>query len=249
MILELDAGNTRIKWRQLDEKSGETLAAGVVTDVQALTDGELATCRPVMVRMCSVRGAVAADSIGQWVAALWGLPLQLATVSRHCAGVTNQYADMSRMGADRWLAMIAAYNRKPGASVVVDAGTALTVDMIAASGLHLGGYILPGRRLMMEGLEANTLIRLRRRDTGTIEPGNDTDAAVLNGILASEVALLERVMRTMAAAGTPLTLFLAGGDAELLASQLGDLAPEIVPTLVLDGLAYACPAPGLDGGA
>ena len=248
MILELDAGNTRIKWRQLDEASGETIAAGVFDDAEALTASDLSGSRPVMVRMCSVRGAAVAESIGQWVTAQWGLPLQLARVTRSCAGVTNQYQDLSRMGADRWLAMIAAYNRKPGASVVVDAGTAFTVDMIDASGLHLGGYILPGRRLMMESLEGNTLIRLRRRDTESTDPGNDTDAAVLNGILASQVALLERVMQRMAAAGAPVSLFLAGGDAPLLAGELRGFAPEILASLVLDGLAYACPLPGRQEG-
>ena len=138
--------------------------------------------------------------------------------------------------------MIAAYNRQPGACVVVDAGTALTVDMVDAGGLHLGGYILPGRRLMAQSLEANTQIRLQQRDTDHTDPGISTDSAVLNGILASQVALLEWVLETMNRQNPQLQLYLAGGDAALLARHVADHDPQIVASLVLDGLAWACPA-------
>lgn len=244
MIIEMDAGNSRIKWRWLDEHRGDIIKQGVCESVDELITQAMAGARPVMVRMCSVRASAVTDTLREWIADSWGLELQLARVTRRCAGVSNQYQDPQRMGADRWLAMLAAYNRSPGACVVVDAGTALTLDVVNGQGLHLGGYILPGRRLMADSLEQNTLIRLRHRTSSETVPGTDTETAVLNGILASQVALLDWAMSKLADAEAGTRLVLTGGDAELLAEQLPQQHAEVVPGLVLDGLALACPFDG-----
>ncbi len=241
MILEFDAGNTRIKWRQLSVQSGLVLDEGVFTDVDELINSHLADERPLQVRMCSVRAAEVTQKIRDWAAVVLGRELAVATVTRHCGGVTNQYTDMSRMGADRWLAMIAAFNKVEGACVIVDAGTALTLDVVNVEGLHEGGFILPGRRMMTGSLEANTAIRLRRIDSDSIELGNDTDAAVLHGALASQVALLHWVLQRLPAAEEPPRVILSGGDAEAIKDNLGSVEADIIPGLVLDGLAYACP--------
>lgn len=246
MILELDVGNTRIKWRQLGSQSGQTLESGAVTDLDELIGLCSTFARPDFIRLCSVRSEDISEKFRQFSAVTWGREVQEARVTRSCAGVTNHYEDLSRLGVDRWLAMLAAYNRSARACVIVDSGTALTVDAIAGDGQHLGGYIVPGRSLMAESLQSRTRIRiLRQPERVTAEPGHGTEAAVLNGALASQVALVERTLRWMPNQNSGIALFLAGGDAELLAAELGEgdasLDVEIASALVLDGLAYACP--------
>lgn len=241
MILEFDAGNTRIKWRQLSAESGVVLNEGVFADLDEVLASPLADSRPLQVRMCSVRSAELTERLRQWSAVVLGREADVAAVTRSCGGVSNQYEDMSRMGADRWLAMIAAYNRIQDACVIVDAGTALTIDVVNATGRHEGGYILPGRRMMTGSLEANTAIRLRHIDSDSVDLGNDTDAAVLHGALASQVALVEWVLGRLSGANRAPRVILSGGDAEALLAGMATPGAEIIPSLVLDGLAYACP--------
>lgn len=241
MILELDAGNSRIKWRHLNQESGTVIAEGLADSPEALLASSAVAARPDMARMCSVRAAAAMEVVRDWVASNWGLELQVATVTRSCGGVTNQYQDVTRMGADRWLAMIAAFNASAGPCLVIDAGTALTLDLVDATGLHLGGYILPGRRLMLSSLEASTMIRLQSQVAAGVEPGNDTETAVINGILASQLALIESAAASLGSQRTPATLFLTGGDAALLSSQPSSCELQLRPSLVLDGLAFVCP--------
>lgn len=246
MILELDVGNTRIKWRQLGIHSGQALQAGAVAGLEELIAMATTLERPEFVRLCSVRADEACEKFRQFSAVTWGLEVQQARVTRSCAGVTNQYEDLSRLGVDRWLAMLAAYNRSHQACLIVDSGTAVTVDAIAGDGLHLGGYIVPGRKLMADSLQNRTRIRiLQEPDRITAQPGHGTEAAVLNGALASHVALVERTLNWLRQREPELTLYLAGGDAELLAPELdtadSGLKVEMASALVLDGLAYACP--------
>lgn len=241
MILEIDAGNSRIKWRALDS-ANEPIAMGVVPDEQALFAELEKLTSPTMVRMSSVRGPEATDAICQWAEQQWKLPVHVASVTRNCAGVTNHYQDMGRLGVDRWLAMLAAFNRARGACVIVDAGTALTIDAVSAEGSHLGGYILPGRQLMAKVLQENTRIRLAPEPPeAAVDLGHGTEAAVRNGIYASEIALIEKVVRDCHAQLGELAIYLAGGDAPVLSELLGDLETEIVSDLVLDGLVLACP--------
>ncbi len=107
------------------------------------------------------------------------------------AGVTIRYSDPSRLGVDRWLAMLAAHAASTKACLVVDCGTALTIDKLTASGEHCGGYIIPGLALMRRSLEENTRIRLNKEfEAGGVALGHSTDEAVYHGSLAAAVALI-----------------------------------------------------------
>lgn len=79
------------------------------------------------------------------------------------AGVRNGYADYQRLGMDRWLAIIGAYQLARGACLVLDLGTAITADYVNAAGEHLGGYICPGLPLMRGLLRTHTQ-RIRYED-------------------------------------------------------------------------------------
>jgi type III pantothenate kinase len=256
MILELDIGNSRIKWRQLDADC-KVINQGVVPgakEFQQLTELAL---KPNAIRACSVRKGETYNEVKDWLEIKYGMPVHSACVKRDWAGVGIQYKDPGRLGVDRWLAMLAAYSSVKGACIVVDAGTALTIDVLAIDGAHQGGYILPGLGLMRASLEQNTAIRLI---TGPLPAslvlGHSTDQAVWHGSLAAAVALIEKTAITLSAQ-RPVHLLFSGGDADVLlanadferlvfsnASEIGRISYEKVPDLVLDGLRIACPLPG-----
>ena len=85
-----------------------------------------------------------------------GRPPEFASSTDTAAGVRNGYSNPAQLGVDRWLAVIGAFHRHRDACCVVDAGTALTIDGVDATGQHLGGFIVPGPRLMVESLLTGT---------------------------------------------------------------------------------------------
>lgn len=244
MIVELDAGNSRVKWRQLDDQHTATLHQGFVSELAELEPVLAELQAPQMVRMCSVREAAVEAAVERIIHRLWGLPVHIARVVPSCAGFRNQYSDQSRLGVDRWLAMLAASNAVAGAKIIIDSGTAMTIDVVDARGLHQGGYITPGLGLMRASLVNNTRIRLASAPvTPSLALGHSTDDAVNNGTLAAQIALIDRVVASSRQNTPDTTVYYTGGDAELLASLASHPDFEIVPNLVLDGLAYACPWP------
>ncbi|PCJ26440.1 MAG: pantothenate kinase [SAR86 cluster bacterium] len=243
MILELDIGNSRIKWRQISVPDASLIASGNVTDfAELLTQSELSQI-PHMVRVCSVRAGEINSQLETWVRESFDLNIQTAVVSSICGGVSNQYADPSRLGIDRWLAMLAGFRKAGGACVVIDGGTALTIDVISTAGQHQGGYIVPGLALMQSALESNTRISLSQNPLPALESlGNSTDEAVLNGTLVAVLALIERVsLELTSSQGSQIRVFFTGGDAGLLHALSKIDSGEVIDSLVFDGLAIACP--------
>ena len=236
MILEIDAGNTRLKWRC---RGASTTAARVADSVSAIS-AELEGSRIERVHIASVRVPQFLEQLAAESEQAFAAEVTVARVSSQCSGLRINYADPSRLGVDRWLAMLAARAAAPSACLVVDCGTALTLDRVSAEGEHEGGFILPGLALMRRSLEENTRIRLDSSYVpGSIELGNSTDAAVYHGTLAAAVALIQVQWSELNQASTPARLVLTGGGAGELSRQLQAQAAETVPDLVLDGLQYA----------
>ena len=243
MILELDVGNSRIKWRLLAAGDLAVVKAGHVPgfdELQRVTELDAAI---TLARMCSVRGGDVNRRLEDWIRAKYSVALVQASVTQSCGGVINQYADVSRLGIDRWLAMLAAYRRAGSACMVIDSGTALTIDVVDAQGLHLGGHIIPGLRLMRGSLESNTAIRLSDNYSAYSQSlGHSTDEAVFNGTVTALLATIKQQSESLARVGD-VEIYFAGGDAELLHGLAGLDRSEIVTSLVFDGLDVACPHP------
>jgi type III pantothenate kinase len=155
--------------------------------------------------------------------------------------VHNGYADAERLGADRWHALIGARSRFPrGTLAVIGAGTATTVDGLAADGRFLGGVIAPGCDMMRTSLARGTA-RLPLAEGEYVAHPNNTEDAIVTGVFDAQLGLIERrVRRIREAAGGAVQVVLCGGKAlqlfSLLQSQsgFGRLAHE--PDLVLRGL-------------
>lgn len=239
LILELDVGNTAIKWRRL--KGAVILDSGRLTnELEGLE--ELLGEGDCLVRVASVAFAEREAKLrGLLVGA--GVEHEFAVSQAECAGVKNGYDDVSRMGVDRWLAMLAAYNSCRDACVIIDAGTALTIDAVARDGQHHGGYILPGAELALRALGQSTgKVRFGVAESTSTELGKNTDACVHNGkwlglVGAVQLALHEAERQI----GQHYKVFITGGDGMCVKRLAGDSAEawHYSRDLVLDGLALA----------
>lgn len=143
-----------------------------------------------------------------------------------------------QLGVDRWLAVLACRERGLAPAVVVDVGTATTVDFLDAQGMHLGGYILPGPDLMQGALFDRTALRPQSRSPHCdADPPVSTGDAIACGVLQAQLGVIERAW---AQAGNDASLVLTGGGAEAISPLLARQAI-YVEQLVLEGLAVlAC---------
>ena len=235
MKLLLDIGNSRIKWGL--RVPGEWRRSGAVANAEEL--GALDLAAQEAIAAC-VAGPERAAHIARTLKADLGIPLRFLETPPEGGGIRIAYSDPASLGVDRWLAMVGARLQVPGEALcVVDAGTALTLDLVAADGRHMGGYILPGLELMISSLKQATgdLDRLSRSGDAEsppdVSPAVNTSDAMEHGAV---LAMAGAVDRARAQLDSMATVVLTGGDAEILLSQIP--APVLVqPSLVLDGMA------------
>ena len=145
------------------------------------------------------------------------------------------------VGVDRLLAALAAFRRAEGACIVVDAGTAVTVDAVSADGAFQGGAIFPGLGMIARALAEGTVL-LPRVDLPSEAPlvGKNTreaiSAGLVHGVTGAVAALVEGARKTV---GREAAVLLTGGDAAFLAPHWPVVLREVVPNLVLEGLVMA----------
>jgi type III pantothenate kinase len=224
MRLELDVGNTRIKWRLCDHRG--RFDGGVdIKEAFAQSPAWLTLVEDVWV------GSVH-DGQNEWVIEHFPQAKFAHSQAAH-VGLINSYEEPGKMGVDRWLAMLAVWGKNPeGMNIVVDAGTAITLDIIDGAGQHLGGYICPGFQMMKTTLLASTdkVLAQEQWQTGR-ELGQSTQQCVDHGIQDMLACWVER----HSALQPDAKVWVTGGNGEGLASLLTKPV-ELVPDLVLDGL-------------
>lgn len=234
MRLLIDAGNTRLKW-QLGNRQG-IVARGV---------GDFSNPDPLQglpaeprVRRISVSTVVAESRRKALVAYLerrFGVPVLCHWSEAARAGLSNAYREYQRMGADRWHAMYGAWQEHRDGFVVIDAGSAVTVDYVDRSGQHLGGFILPGLQMMIRCLQADAArIRFEPEQVLQTAPGASTGECVNHGLAWLSAGMIDRI-RSDVDRYMLKDILVTGGDAERLLG-LG-LDAIHAPDLVLRGLA------------
>jgi len=157
---------------------------------------------------------------------------------REALGVKNAYRDPGRLGADRWMALIAASEVVSGNVIVIDAGSAITVDLLRADGQHLGGAILPGIHTSLDDFK-RIFGHIDFNDSAiarTGEPGCSTEEAIHINYSNSPIEFLPRLVnRWISYLDNDATLLLAGGDAVRVQFAL-EQQSRIVPDLVFRGM-------------
>ena len=164
-------------------------------------------------------------------------------------GVKCGYADFKLLGADRWVAIIAAYHSNNAASfkdiiMVIDCGTVITVDVVDAHGQHLGGWMMPGATIMKNALFDKTN-RIKQGvnpiDNKNLESnvifGHSTQECIELGVKYSEVGFIEQCFKqTQIQLKTIPRCILTGGGAADIVSLLS-MKVEHTPNLIFEGLA------------
>jgi type III pantothenate kinase len=239
-VLALDAGNTRIKWGL--NVGGRWVARGatLVKEAQKLGRDWPPLPEGTIAKGCNVAGIPVElalyDACGNH-----GLELSLVTSQAEQLGVKNAYRDPGQLGADRWAALIAAHRASEGHKLVVNVGTALTVDALRGDGLFLGGLIVPGPALMRASLTGGTAgLRLTE---GHFDPfPRSTPDAITTGAVQAAIGAIERMAAAMAQSNAaPECIVLAGGAASILEPHLSRPVT-LNDNLVLDGVALVARA-------
>ena len=161
--LLLDAGNTSLKWSIL---SGERVAEALSDQERIFYDGAspIETLKTLLdlvkgkidsLTLVSVLGDDFTDQAGK-LSQENSINFENIQSQKKLVGVTNAYEEVHKLGADRFVAMIAAHHLSQAACLVIDIGTATTIDAINDDGQHLGGLILPSADLCSESLLKNT---------------------------------------------------------------------------------------------
>lgn len=237
MILAIDCGNSRVKWG-LGRPPGRgqltdwhACGATGIQDIHRLDAAWPRTNPPSRVMISHVANEATREALTGLIVRL-SVPVEWVVPGVSRCGVTNRYSDPSRLGSDRWAAMIGARNLCEGACLVVMAGTATTVDMLDESGVFRGGIILPGIELMKRGLAEGTSGLPYAQGCYEATPRNTADA-IESGCLNAQVGAIER-MALMLPEGAPCLI--SGGDAPRIAHCL-TIAHRHIDNLVLEGLA------------
>ena len=245
MFLAIDVGNTRLKWALYEQARPGSLAAAqgaeFLENIDKLAGGAWRH-QPAPKKMLGC--AVAADAVKvrvqEQMEELWDVPLSWVHANASEAGLINGYDHPTRLGADRWVAMIGARHRILARGparplVVVMVGTAVTVEAVSADGRFLGGLILPGHGIMLRALESGTAGL--HVPTGEVRefPTNTSDALTSGGTYAIAGAIERMVTHLRRHSGQDPVCIMTGGAGWKMAPSMS-VPFELVDNLIFDGL-------------
>lgn len=242
MLVVVDIGNTRTKWAQVGE-DGRLIA------VQACINANLAesALKEAVVNADKVVIAnVAGDELAEQVTKM--MPSQaevvFAAVKSEACGVVCHY-DVDCLGIDRWASVVAAWHQYRQPLIVINAGTAITVDAVSREkitkkGAYLGGSIMPGLQLLYDALANNTAklpaVSDAKYNTFPVNTQEAIHAGCINAVVGSVVLQLKNLEKY--SAFLPKVV-ISGGDAVKIAGALNPRIkrPVVIESLVLQGLA------------
>lgn len=243
-FLAIDVGNTRLKWAMYEapRPGASPVAQGAefLENIDRLAEGEWSALpEPARMLGCIVAGDAVKRRVQEQME-LWDVAPQWVVSSAEEAGLVNGYDHPTRLGSDRWVAMIGARHRMLSQGVarpmvVVMVGTAVTVEAVDASGRFLGGLILPGHGIMLRALESGTAGL--HVPTGEVRefPTNTSDALTSGGTYAIAGAVERMVQHVRAHCGAEPACFMTGGAGWKMAPSMS-VPFELVDGLIFDGL-------------
>jgi type III pantothenate kinase len=244
-FLAVDVGNTRLKWALFEtpRPGAVVLAHGAefLENIDKLADGAWSgVAAPDRMLGCAVAADAVKRRVEEQMEELWDVPAHWVVSNAGEAGIVNGYDHPTRLGADRWVAMIGAWHRMlaqgaPRPMVVVMVGTAVTVEAVDAQGRFLGGFILPGHGIMLRALESGTAgLHVPTGDVRQF-PTNTSDALTSGGTYAISGAIERMVQHVRRHCGAEPACFMTGGAGWKMAPHMS-VAFELVESLIFDGL-------------
>lgn len=238
LVLCVDIGNTHLKWGVCELTDVNFLRTGVVENIKNISPEELilflSELEPMPVWVGSVASREVVSCLSVWIKDNWGLEFNNVDTELNHYKALNGYQESSGLGVDRWLAMVAAQYRFNANYCVIDAGTAITIDVVDGNGNHLGGVIMPGKQLMLSALFSGT-DQISEESGEFVMLADNTSDAVYSGVISCLVGGVDRVLSAVTRQNNNIRFVVTGGDAALLSQYLSyDMAIEI--NLVLEGV-------------
>lgn len=238
MNLYVDIGNTTINWATADDLAVGTAHQANSGDLPAsIVHAWQQMAAPRRVYISSVLGDKRIKELIRWISRYWYLTPEMAETKAEQLGVINGYRQPSQLGVDRWLALLAARALSETPLVVVDCGSATTLDAMNGMGQHLGGVILPGLRLFQRCLLTNTDIQPIEESERIDYFATDTATGIVSGAMLATASSVEWMLELLRKrCGSPVGCLVTGGNAKLLSGYLTS-PHRVAPNLILQGLA------------
>lgn len=150
------------------------------------------------------------------------IPVCYAEVAPTSFDIVCAYSKFENLGIDRWLAIVGAEQLYPDTDlVIVDAGTAMTIDFLTAQKKHLGGWIVPGLELMKTSIIEKAPKVFGDEKVENQLFGTDTPSAVFNGCLYTCVGSIRLAVDFLSKqTNSEVKLLLTGGNSKQLAHHL-----------------------------
>jgi len=234
-ILAIDSGNSFVKWGFFNHY--RCLKQGKVPydKVQNLKNDFKELQAPDSIIISHVARTVTKNLICEKISIWPVIPQWIRSCAFQC-GVSNSYSDTAQLGSDRWASLIAAWEMQQQACLVINVGTAVTIDALSETGVFLGGVILPGFQLMLNSLQQST--QLFNADMSIYEDFPvSTNSAIQSGIIHSVIGAIERMYNLLSIQinHSVETIIMSGGGASLLFPFI-KIPTKVIDNLVLKGL-------------
>jgi len=243
-VLCIDIGNSRIKWGVCELQDMSWRQSGVIdlasAEIEQLLGQQLHGLGDMPVWVVAVAGVEVKTKVSGWFERNWSVVVNYiesesqAERYRHL----NAYAEAKKLGVDRWVAMLAAMNVANRPFCVVDAGTAITIDVVDKNADHVGGMIMPGKQLMLNALSQGTQnINQQARQGGVVSVtlATNTEDAVMVGVENCISGGLAKVLTDIEHNFRGIEFIVTGGDAEWVQQGL-EIDLKLEKSLVLDGI-------------
>lgn len=234
-LLAIDSGNTSIKWGLHNGRDWHE--QGIIAHNQRTLLSQIwqKLPEPTSIIVSNVAGPSAeAALLNAFV--IWKVRPHWVSATTYQCGVRNHYSNPAQLGSDRWAALIAAWHMLQQGCLVINVGTAMTVDTLSDQGEFLGGIILPGFESMKQALVQQTALLTLREGHFQDFPTTTADA-IHTGVVHALTGAIEHMYRLFSAnLGRPaFNCLISGGGAALLLPHL-ELPTIMVDNLVLEGL-------------
>ena len=220
MIFLIDVGNSRTKYVHLIDKQ---LSAVIQLNNDDFTAHYFMHhfSKAQRIIIANVGREVITEHLASWCE-LQGIGFTQVQSEQQKNTLISAYQVPTTLGIDRWLALLGTIHLHPQKTIlIIDAGTATTIDLLASNGQHQGGWILAGVKVLFDSLlNHSTLVNAKKRTVPNLTFGNNTTDNVNNACWAATLGLVEQAIKQAQQIDNIEHIIFTGGDGQALTKLL-----------------------------